>query len=82
MGATVEEMQLGLLAGLPEHPQQFAVERHLVDTAREGIGGIEHLVRPGRDADRPRRARTLGAALSLTGLETGLGAERSGEPER
>src|SRR6188508_3331700 len=48
---------LQLLPGLAQHAQDLPVERHLIYTSRERIGRVEHLVRTGRDAEGPRRAR-------------------------
>src|SRR3954451_23852895 len=55
---------LGLLARAAEPAEHgaLAVERDLVDAAREGVGDIRHLVGAGGDADRPRGPRRLGAA--------------------
>ncbi len=52
---------LRLLAGLAEHAQELAVEGQLVDAPRLGIGTVEHLARPRRDANRPGRAGGKGA---------------------
>ena len=43
----------------PDRAADLAVEPHLVDASGESIGGVEHLVRSRRDAQRPRRARCL-----------------------
>src|ERR1700759_251394 len=67
---------LELFARGAEHAQDLAVERDLVDAARIGVGGIHHLVRPWRDAERPGCARRHGAAGLLIGLQIGLGADR------
>src|SRR5262249_19781764 len=48
---------LKLFARFAEHAEHLAVERQLVDPAREGVGGVQHLVRPGGDAHRPGRPR-------------------------
>src|SRR5712664_4131250 len=50
-----------LLAGFAEDAENFSVEREFVDTARESIGGVEHLVWPGRDANGPGCAGCHGA---------------------
>src|SRR5882672_4401277 len=47
---------LEFLAGLAEPTQDFSVQAEFVDAAREGIGGIQHLIRSGSNADRPGRA--------------------------
>src|SRR5712664_3607128 len=50
-----------LLAGFAEDAENFSVEREFVDTARESIGGVEHLILPGRDANGPGCAGCHGA---------------------
>src|SRR5262249_56935712 len=55
---------LELLARLAHPAGDLAVERELVEPAREGVGDVHHLVWSRRDADRPRRARRLRAALA------------------
>src|SRR5262245_65870087 len=52
-----------LLARLAQPTEHLAVKRELVETAREGVGDVHHLVRAGRYADRPGRARRLRTAL-------------------
>ena len=47
---------LQLLPGFAEHAQQLSVQGQLEHAARERVGSVEHLLRPGRDAHRPRRA--------------------------
>src|SRR5690348_14899928 len=47
---------LQLLARLAESSQDIAIQVHLVDSTLVGVGGVEHLVRPGRDADSPGSA--------------------------
>src|SRR5262245_64263891 len=54
---------LELLARLAQPTEHLAVKRELVETAREGVGDVHHLVRAGRYADRPGRARRLRTAL-------------------
>src|SRR5262245_30612420 len=56
---------LELLARLTHPAEHLAVERDLVDPAREGIGDEHYLVWSGRDADRPGRVRRLGASLRV-----------------
>ena len=48
---------LELLARLPQHTQHGTIQRQLVNTPGKGVGGVKHLVRARRDADRPGRAR-------------------------
>src|SRR5712692_5612018 len=48
-----------LLAGLAEHAQDLPVQSELVHAAGERIAAVQHLLRLGRDADRPRRAGRL-----------------------
>src|SRR5262249_58466100 len=43
----------------------LAVETELIDAARPGVGAVEHLVWPRRDADGPWRARRERAGLDL-----------------
>src|SRR6266852_3020757 len=50
-----------LLAGFAEDAENFSVEREFVDAAGESVGGVEHLILPGRDANGPGRAGCQGA---------------------
>lgn len=50
---------LELLARFAEDAQYLAVERKLVDPPRVRVRGLQHLMRAGRDAHRPRCARRL-----------------------
>src|SRR6266852_4962895 len=50
-----------LLAGFAEDAENFSVEREFVDAAGESVGGVEHLILPGRDANGPGRAGCHGA---------------------
>src|SRR5581483_132850 len=50
---------LELLAGFPEYAEDLAVERQLIDAAGKRVGAVKHLPLTRRDADRPRRARSL-----------------------
>lgn len=47
---------LQLLAGLTQHAEQLSFERQFVDAPRKRIGTVQHLIRTGRNADRPRGA--------------------------
>src|SRR5580700_3095079 len=44
---------LEFLAGLAQPAQDFSVQIEFVDAARKGIGGVEHLIWSGSDANRP-----------------------------
>src|SRR4051812_32273685 len=47
---------LRLLPRPAEHPDDRTLERYFVDAAGISVGYVQELVRPGSDADRPRRA--------------------------
>src|SRR5262245_5853009 len=67
---------LGLLARAAEIAQHLALQAELVDAPGIGIGAVEHLVRPRRDAERPGRAgREAAAGLQVIG-EVRLVADR------
>ncbi len=70
----------GLLAGLPEHAEKFAVEAELVNAAGESVGGEENLVGRRRDADGPGSARRHCAGILRRAIADGgtrAGADRS-----
>src|ERR1700687_5880724 len=58
---------LGLLTGFAEYAENLPLKAKFVDAPRESIGSVQHLVRPRRDADSPRRPGRHGAG-SLGGL--------------
>src|SRR5882762_8168122 len=60
----------GLFAGFAEYAENFSLEAEFVDAAGVGVGGVEDLIRAGRDAQSPRRAGGHGA-----GVRGGLGAD-------
>src|SRR5262249_56532071 len=67
---------LELLARLAEIAEHLSIQAEFVDAAGIGIRAVEHLVRRGGDAERPRRARGEAAAgLQIVG-EVGLVADR------
>src|SRR5262245_46059183 len=67
---------LGLLARAAQIAQYLAFQGQFVDAPGIGIGAVEHLVRPRRDAERPRRAgREAAAGLQIIG-EIWLVADR------
>src|SRR5262249_46132539 len=78
---------LELLARLAEIAEHLSIQAELVDAAGIGIGAVEHLVRPGGDAERPRRAwGETAAGLQIVGeirlvADRGLGVfiERYGD---
>jgi hypothetical protein len=53
----------GLLAGLAEHAQDFAVEAEFVDAAGESVGCEKELIGRRRDADSPGSAGSHGASV-------------------
>src|SRR5438094_555240 len=69
---------LELFPGLAEHAEQLALQAELVDPPRVGVGCEQHLIGPGRDAQRPGRTRRHGqrAARGLELDEVGPVADR------
>src|SRR5205085_771401 len=58
---------LWLLTGAAEDAKNFPIQRQLVDAARKRICGIEKLIGPRSDADRPWRTRVLAADSLIVG---------------
>jgi hypothetical protein len=73
----------GLLAGLAEPAEEFAIETEFVDAAGEGVGGEEDLIGRRRDADGPGSAGRHGAgALRGTIADGGTRVGADGEIDR
>src|SRR5258708_7229748 len=79
---------LRLLARLPHDAQYLAIECELVEAARIRVRGVQHLIGPGRYADRPWRAVLRGRAFRrrhvalrgpCTGVEGHIDRHRSNE---